>query len=154
MNTLESTSRSRRLPVIPALGFLLCGLLAQACATSGTTDSGSAAAAPSGPVELDGTRWKLVALAGQLDGRVVEFKKRGSNAYEGKIVSLGRRLQDAVGVQEGYVLFQLKKKGENEYEGVYKSIDPKGGQADKEVNVFVNGNSLTWNQESAVWEKQ
>jgi hypothetical protein len=153
MNTLETASRSRRLPVVPALTFLLCGLLAQACATTGSSDS-SAAAAPSGPVELDGTRWKLVALGGQLDGRVVQFKKRGSSAYEGKLVTLGRRLQDVVGLQEGYVLFQLKKKGENEYEGIYKSIDPKGGQADKEVNIFVNGNNLTWNQESAVWEKQ
>ena len=43
---------------------------------------------------------------------------------------------------------------DNEYEGVYKSVDPSGTQADKEVVVFVSGNQLTWNQESAVWEKQ
>jgi uncharacterized protein (DUF2147 family) len=150
MNTLELTPRSRRLPALPALAILLCGVLAQACATS----SSASAPAPSGPAELDGTHWKLVALGGQLDGRVVEFKKRGSNSYEGKIVSLGRRLQDVVGLQEGYVLFQLKRKGDNEFEGVYKSIEPKGGQTDKEVVVFVNGSTMTWNQESAVWEKQ
>jgi hypothetical protein len=37
---------------------------------------------------------------------------------------------------------------------VYKSVDKGGARADKEVVVFVNGNSLTWNQESAVWERQ
>ena len=35
-------------------------------------------------------------------------------------------------------MFQLKKKSDNEFEGIYKSIDPKGGQMDKEVVVFVN----------------
>ena len=147
MNTLNPISRSRRWPVLPALAFLVCGVLAQACATSGPP-------APTGPVELDGTRWKLVALAGALDGRVVEFQKRGSNGYSGKLVSLGRRLTDVVGLQEGFEMFQLKKKGDNEFEGIYKSLDPKGGQQDKEVVVFVNGNTMTWNQESAVWERQ
>jgi uncharacterized protein (DUF2147 family) len=149
MNTYNPTSRSLRWPVAPALAFLVFGVLAQACATSG-----SSTPAPTGPAELDGSKWKLVALAGALDGRVVQFQKRGSNAYEGKLISLGRRLQDVVGLQEGFVMFQLKRKGDNEFEGVYKAIDPKGGQQDKEVVVFVNGNSMTWNQESAVWEKQ
>ena len=152
MNTLKPTSRSLRGPVNPALALLLFGVLAQACATSGS--SSSSAPAASGPQELDKTKWKLVALAGALDGRIIEFQKRGSSAYEGKLVSLGRRLQDVVGLQEGFVMFQLKRKGDNEFEGVYKAIDPKGGQQDKEVVVFVNGNSMTWNQESAVWEKQ
>jgi uncharacterized protein (DUF2147 family) len=150
MNTYNPTPRSLRWPVLPALAFLVFGVLAQACATS----SSSSAPAPSGPAELDGSKWKLVALAGALDGRVVQFQKRGSNAYEGKLINLGRRLQDVVGLQEGFVMFQLKRKGDNEFEGVYKAIDPKGGQQDKEVVVFVNGNTMTWNQESAVWEKQ
>jgi hypothetical protein len=149
MNTLQPISRSRRMPVLPALAILLCGVLAQACATGG---SNAAAPAPSGPVELDKTRWKLVALAGQLDGRVVEFQKRGSNAYSGKLVTLGRRLQDVVGLQEGYELFQLKRKSDTEFEGTYKSID-KGGQVDKEVFISVKGNTFTWNQENANWEK-
>ena len=54
-------------------------------------------------------------------------------------------------------LVQLKKRPgtENDYDGVYKSIDPKGGQADKEVSLsIVDGNSISWNQESATWEKQ
>jgi hypothetical protein len=151
MNTYNTTPRSLRWPVLPALAFLVFGVLAQACATS---SSSSTPAAPSGPAELDGTKWKLVALGGALDGRVIQFQKRGSSAYEGKLVSLGRRLQDVVGLQEGFVMFQLKRKGENEFEGVYKAVDPKGGQQDKEVVVFVNGNTMTWNQESAVWEKQ
>jgi len=151
MNTLKPTSRSLRWPVAPALAFLLFGVMAQACATSGSSSPPPAA---SGPQELDGTKWKLVALAGSLDGRVVEFKKRGSDGYEGKLVSLGRRLQDVVGLQEGEVLFKLKRKTDTEFEGTYKAIDAKGGVNEKEVVVFVNGNTLTWNQESAVWEKQ
>jgi hypothetical protein len=152
MNTLKPTSRSLRWPVLPALALLLSGVLAQACATSGS--SSTPAPAASGPQELDGTRWKLVALAGALDGRVVQFKKRGSDGYEGKLVSLGRRLQDVVGLQEGEVLFKLKRKSDTEFEGTYKAIDPKGGVAEKEVVVFVNGATMNWNQESAVWEKQ
>jgi uncharacterized protein (DUF2147 family) len=147
MNTYSPTPRSLRRPALPALAFLVFGVLAQACATSGPPT-------PTGPAELDGTKWKLVALAGSLDGRIVQFEKRGSNGYEGKLVNLGRRLQDVVGLQEGFVMFQLKRKGDNEFEGVYKAIDPKGGQQDKEVVVFVNGNTMTWNQENATWEKQ
>jgi hypothetical protein len=147
MNTLKPTSRSLRRPVLPVLALLLSGVLAQACATSGPPP-------PSGPVELDGTKWKLVMLAGSLDGRVVQFKKRGSDGYEGKLIVLGRKLQDVVGLQEGETLFRLKRKSDTEFEGTYKAIDPKGGVAEKEVVVFINGNSMNWNQESAAWEKQ
>jgi hypothetical protein len=138
---------ARGLTLILAAGAL--SIAAQGCATSGPP------APSSGPIELDGTRWKLVALGGSLDGRVVEFHKRGSNGYIGELVDLGRRLRSVVGLQTGYEMFQLKKTDkENEYEGIYKSVDPKGGAQDKQVLVFVNGNQLTWNQESATWEKQ
>jgi hypothetical protein len=133
-----------------AVALAALGLAIASCATGGS----AAAPAPTGPVELDGTRWKLVALGGSLDGRIIEFKKRGSDGYEGKIVDLGRKLRDIVGMEPGFVMFQLKKKGENEYEGVYNAVDNKGSQAGKEVVVFVNGNNLNWNQESAVWERQ
>jgi hypothetical protein len=125
--------------------------LAPGCATSG---GAAAPAAPSGPIELDGTRWKLVMLAGALDGRVVEFHKRGSDGYSGKLIEMGRKLRDAMGVQPGFELFQLKRKKENEYEGVYKAVDASGAVQNKEVVVFVAGNNLNWNQESAVWERQ
>ena len=124
--------------------------MAQACATSGSSSPPPA----TGPQELDGTKWKLVALAGSLDGREVQFTKRGADGYEGKLTSLGRRLQDVVGLQTGETIFKLKRKTDTEFEGTYKAIDPKGGVTEKEVVVFVNGNTLTWNQESAVWEKQ
>jgi hypothetical protein len=146
MNT-HPVSRSGRAPVLSALAFLVCGVLAQACATSGPP-------VPSGPIELDKTRWKLVALAGQLDGRVVEFQRRGPDAYSGKLVVLGRRLQDVVGLKEGFEMFQLRRKAENQYEGVFKSVDPNGSQVDKEVFISVTGNSFTWNQENATWERQ
>lgn len=129
--------------------LFLLGCLVQACATGGS----SGPPAPTGPVELDKTRWKLVALGGNLDGRIVEFKKRGSDGYEGELVDVGRRLRSVVGLEAGFKMFSLRKKGENEYEGVYKSVDPSGAQADKEVVVFVNGNQMTWNQETAVWER-
>lgn len=129
--------------------LLLLGALVSACATGGST----APPAPSGPVELDGTRWKLVAVGGNLDGRIVEFKKRGSDGYEGSLVEVGRRLRSVVGLEPGFKMFALKRKGENEYEGVYKAVDPNGSQSDKEVVVFINGNQMTWNQETAVWER-
>lgn len=152
MNTHMPASRSLRWPVAPALAFLLFGVLAQACATSGS--SSSSAPQASGPVELDGTKWKLLMLGGSLDGRVVQFHKRGSDGYEGKLVALGRRLQDVVGLQEGETVFKLKRKGDTEFEGTYKAIDPKGGIQEKEVVIDVKGNNLLWNQESATWEKQ
>jgi hypothetical protein len=147
MNTLHPVSRSRRAPVLSALAFLVCGVLAQACATSGPP-------APTGPVELDKTRWKLVALAGQLDGRVIEFQKRGADGYSGKLVTLGRRLQDVVGLKEGFEMFQLRKKDDSQYEGIYKAVEPSGAQTDKEVIIFVKGNTFSWNQENATWERQ
>ena len=126
--------------------------LAQAFATGG--GAAAPAAAPTGPIELDGTRWKLVMLAGNLDGRVVEFHKRGDDGYSGKLVEMGRKLRDAMGVQAGFEIFQLKRKNVNEYEGVYKAVDNAGAVQNKEVVVFVAGNNLNWNQESAVWERQ
>lgn len=146
MNTLQPTPRSRRSPVTLAISLLVSTLVLQACATSGPPP-------PTGPIELDKSRWKLVMLGGQLDGRVVEFQKRGEDGYSGKLVDLGKRLRDVVGLQEGYEVFQLKRKKENEYEGIYQAIDPKGGIIGKEVVIFVSGNNLTWNQESAVWER-
>jgi hypothetical protein len=136
--------------LIATMTAALVGLAA--CATSGS----SSPPAPSGPIELDGSRWKLIALGGNLDGRIVEFHKRGADGYVGELVDTGRRLRDVVGLKPGFQMFQLKKtpQKENQYEGVYKSVDPSGSQQDKEVVVFVNGNQLTWNQESAVWERQ
>lgn len=126
-------------PVVASLG---------GCATGGS------AAAPSGePIELDGTKWKLVALGGVLDGRVIEFKKRGQDGYEATLVEPGRRLRDAVGVRPGEVIFKLRRKSPNEYEGMYKAIDSSGNSTEREVVVFTSGGTLSWNQESAVWEK-
>jgi hypothetical protein len=67
---------------------------------------------------------------------------------------MGRKLRDAMGIQPGFEMFQLKRKKENEYEGVYKAVDGSGAVQNKEVVVFVAGNNLNWNQESAVWERQ
>lgn len=148
MNTLNPTSRSRRSPAIFTLAFslMVSGLLLQACASSPKP------APQSGPVELDKTKWKLLSLAGSLDGRVVEFTKRGADGYEGKLVDMGKRLRDVVGLDVGFVMFQLKRRSDNEFAGTY--TDPKAGNATKEVVVFIDGNNMSWNQESAVWERQ
>ena len=145
---MQTSMPTRRFLTLSAACLILA--FAPACATSG----GTAAPAPTGPIELDGTKWKLVMLAGSLDGRVVEFHKRGEDGYSGKLVELGRKLRDAMGIQPGFEMFQLKRKKENEYEGVYKGIDANGAVSNKEVVVFVAGNNLNWNQESAVWERQ
>src|SRR5437763_11029879 len=72
MNTADHKSFRPWRATGAVLALVVSAFLAQGCATSG-----GAAPAPSGPVELDGTRWKLVALGGSLDGRVIQFKKRG-----------------------------------------------------------------------------
>src|SRR5262245_40456806 len=127
------------------LSLILLGFVAQACA--------SAPAKPTGPIELDGTVWKLVALGGSLDGRVIEFKKRGANGYLATLKEPGRKLQNAVGVNVGTEIFILVTKGENQYEGTYKAYDASGGLVEKEVTLFVNADGLSWNLENAVWER-
>jgi hypothetical protein len=126
--------------------FALVPLLIEGCATS--------RAVPTGPIELDNTRWKLVTLAGSLDGRVVEFKKKGQNRYVASLVDPGLRLRDVVGLQMGVAIFTVDRKEENKYEGYYKALSPDGGIQDREVVLFVTGDNMSWDQESAVWERQ
>jgi hypothetical protein len=121
--------------------------------STGCATSGGAAASDGAPVELDGSKWKLVALGSRLDGRVVEFKKRGADGYIGELAEPGSRLREATGIKIGQEIFRLRKRGLNEYEGMYRAIGPDGSFTEKEVTVFVQGNSLSWNQESAVWER-
>src|SRR5947207_2025614 len=112
MKTLNPFRCSLRSVLLPAACLALAAL-APACATGGgDAQPGSAATAEaaSGPVELDGTKWKLVMLGGNLDGRVIEFQKRGSDGYVGKLVEPGRKLRDAIGIQPGFEMLQLKRK--------------------------------------------
>ncbi len=124
----------------------LVGLTAQGCATSGPP-------APTGPIELNGTKWKLLVAGGRFDGRVVEFKKKGKDGYIGSLADKGQRLRDAVGIDIGREIFTIRLKKENEYEGVYKAVGADGSISDVEVVVFVSGNTMTWNLESANWER-
>jgi hypothetical protein len=121
-------------------------LIGQACAT--------APAKPSGPVELHGTRWKLLIVRGAIDGRVIEFQRRGTEGYYGNLVASGRQLQDVVGLEMGRRIFTLRKQGVNQYEGIYVSLERDGAIGEREVVVFIDGDNMTWNQESAVWERQ
>ena len=120
------------------------------CASSG------GATKPSGPVAVDGARYKLIAGAMGLDGRVVEFKKRGDGMM-GCLVEPGIKLRNATGVELGSRVFSLKGKAggnPNEYEGAYKGINPDGSSTDHEVFVAFDGENMTWNLESATWERQ
>src|SRR5689334_11515455 len=97
-NALRTFPASSRFVTAVAVA-LLGGLLA--CASS------SAPAAPSGPIELNGTRWKLITNRGKLDGRVVEFKKE-QGQYVGHLKEKGLQLRDLPGVPEGMNLFEMQ----------------------------------------------
>jgi hypothetical protein len=120
---------------------------------AGCASTGGAASAPSGPLALDNTRYKLLAAGGALDGRVVQFLQSGDTVI-GCLVSPGNRLRSVAGIDMGTRVFSLQKKGENQFEGVYKAISPDGSIADKEVTVFFEGDGMSWNLESATWERQ
>ena len=120
---------------------------------AGCASTSGASSAPSGPVTLDGARYKLLAAGGALDGRVVEFLQSGDTVI-GCLVAPGNRLRSVAGIDMGTRVFSLQKKGENQFEGVYKAISPDGSIADKEVTVFFEGDGLSWNLESATWERQ
>jgi hypothetical protein len=132
------------------LGSLL-GLLAAfaGCATSGS----SAPANPNEPVKLAGARYKLLAAGGGLDGRVVEFIERGEG-IRGCLAAPGSKLRGVSGLDLGTWVYSLQKKGMNEYEGVYRAIGADGSITDKPVNVSFSGDNLSWNLESATWERQ
>ena len=122
------------------------------CASS----SGGAAATPAKPgepVALDGADYKLLAAGGGLDGRVVEFVERG-NTIRGCLVKPGNKLRSASGVEMGTWVFSLTQKGPNEYEGVYRAIGPDASVQEKQVALNFAGDSMSWNQESATWERQ
>lgn len=122
-------------------------LLQAGCATS-------SAAKSTGPVELNQSKWKLIVSGGRMDGRVVEFKKKGAG-YMAVLIERGHILRDVTGLNMGETwIFSLRPKGTNEYEGTYREIGRDGSMAEKEVVVFINGDSLSWNLETATWERQ
>src|SRR5437762_1752542 len=101
--------RSLMRTVLVALTLGSAPLLGLGCATTGAPE-------PTGPVELDGTRWKLLVSGGTMDGRVVEFKKKGqTGGYIGSLAEPGRRLQNVVGLDIGYVMFTIRRQKENQY---------------------------------------
>ncbi len=118
--------------------------------------AGCAASAPKSntPVQLNGTKWVLVIAGGRMDGRVVQFKKQGIG-YLGYLVDKGQRLLDVTGLRTGpeTMIFSFKPRGVNQYEGIYHQIAPDGSTQDKEVDVFIDGDSLNWNLETATWER-
>lgn len=124
-------------------------LVTLACASSGSP----APAAPTGPVELNGTLWKMLSSRGKIDQRTIRFKKEG-NAYAGYLEDFGLQLRDVPGIRKGMRFFVLEPTGkENEYTGNYEAPGPDGTPVSRAVNVTVSGNTLTWNLESVTWER-
>ena len=130
----------------PLLGSLFC-LCFAACATGGSSTT------PSGPVVLEGARYKLLVAGGSLDGRVVEFLERG-DTLRGCLAAPGNKLRSVSGIDMGTWVYSLKKKDGEQWEGVYRSIGTDGSITDKPVSVSFQGESLSWNLESATWERQ
>jgi hypothetical protein len=131
------------------LALALSGAGLAGCASS----SGASSGAPAGPVALQGARYKLLAAGGTLDGRVVEFLQKGDTVI-GCLAAPGNRLRSVTGLDTGLRVFSLQRKSGNQFEGVYKAISPDGSIADKEVTVFFEGDGMSWNLESATWERQ
>jgi hypothetical protein len=131
-----------------ALFGALAGSLA-GCASSG----GASGAKPGEPVALEGARYKLLAAGGQLDGRVVEFLQRGDTVV-GCLAEPGPKLRSATGIDTGLRIFSMSKKANNEWEGVYRAVGGDGSITDKPVAVSFDGDGMTWNLESATWERQ
>lgn len=130
------------------------GLLALALGAGGCASTGSSPPAnPNEPVKLEGARYKLLASAGSLDGRVVEFLQRG-DTVRGCLVETGPKLRSVTGLDLGTWLFSLSRKKPNEYEGAYRAVGTDGSVNEKQVAVSFVGDSMSWNLESATWERQ
>jgi hypothetical protein len=131
------------------LGSVLLLAAATGCATSGSASSAN----PNEPVPLAGARYKLIAAGGGLDGRVVEFVQRGEGV-RGCLAAPGVKLRGVSGIDIGTWVYSLQKTKLNEYDGVYRAIGADGSITDKPVAVSFAGDNLSWNLESATWERQ
>jgi hypothetical protein len=121
------------------------------------TVMGACASAPVVPLkreELDGSKYKLIAIAGRLDQRVVQFRKRGTG-FIGVLVTKGKFLQEIVGIPADMEMFKLSpvEGSDNGYEGVFITYQGDGARTESEVKVSFYKDNLTWNLESASWER-
>ena len=136
-----------------SLVSLVLSCLALSGALAGCASSGSSGVKPGEPVPLEGARYKLLAAAGALDGRVVEFLQRGDTVI-GCLAEPGNKLRGATGVEAGLRVFSMAKKAPNEFEGSYRAVGSDGSIVDKQVSVSFDGDNMSWNLESATWERQ
>ena len=126
---------------------LVCAALVGACATTPSV--------PINPDELDGAKFKLVAISGRMDHRVVQFRKQGSG-YVGVVVEKGRLLSELVGIPESLEAFKLSPAASGErnvFEGVFTDFQADGTRSEREVRVTFYKDSFMWNLESASWER-
>jgi hypothetical protein len=126
--------------------FTLCATFMGACASTPVV--------PLKREEVDGAKYKLVVIAGRLDQRVVQFRKRGGG-YIGVLVAKGKFLQEIVGIADNMEMFKLSpvEGADNVYEGVYITYQGDGSRTEAEVKVNFYKDSLNWNLESATWER-
>ena len=133
---------SSPLPCLAIIGML-----------AGCASSGASSTKPGEPVALNGARYKLLASGGQLDGRVIEFMQGGDTVI-GCLAEPGPKLRGATGIDVGLRVFSMSKKANNEWEGVYRAVGSDGSISDKPVSVSFDGDGMSWNLESATWERQ
>lgn len=126
--------------------FTLCATFMGACASTPVV--------PLKREELDGAKYKLVVISGRLDQRVVQFRKRGTG-FIGVLVTKGKFLQEIVGVADNMEMFKISPvEGiDNVYEGLFVTYQGDGARTEVEVKVNFYKDNLTWNLESATWER-
>jgi hypothetical protein len=133
--------------------LVLASMVALGSASCASSGGSASTTKPGEPVELKGARYKLLAAGGQLDGRVVEFMQGGDTAV-GCLAAPGAKLRSATGVDLGLRVFSIQKKGPNEWEGTYRAVGADGSVSDKPVALNFDGDNMSWNLESATWERQ
>lgn len=126
--------------------FTLCATFMGACAGTPIV--------PLKREEIDGAKYKLVVIAGRLDQRVVQFRKRGGG-YIGVLVTKGKFLQELVGIADNMEMFKISpvEGVENVYQGVFVSYQGDGTRTEAEVRVSFFKDSFSWDLESANWER-
>lgn len=126
--------------------FTLCGTFLGACASTPVV--------PLKKEEIDGTKYKLVAISGRLDQRVVQFRKRGGG-FVGILVQKGKFLQEQVGVPNDMEMFRVGpvEGADNVYEGVFTTFQADGTRPETEVKLNFFKDTMSWNLESATWER-
>jgi hypothetical protein len=129
------------------------GALGAGCASSGGA-SGGPSGQPAGPIELDGTKWKLTLNNGSFDGREIQFKKEGSKFLTGSLTEVGRQMRNNTAAHPGVWIFQifLPAVSENTYRGIYRP--PGSMESEATFSVSADGKLLRCSLMESNWFRQ